>query len=193
MDIQAEWSTAWCFCAALLCLILPFSWIAAAVTAAVVHEVFHILAVLISGGRIYGIRIGIHGAVLYGSSLSVPRQLLSVLAGPMGSLLLILTGRYVPQLAFCGFVQGIFNLLPLYPLDGGRVLRLVLENCMAQERAERICRWTDRTVIVALIGLGFWASFVQKIGAGPVMLSFLLVSGSGYGKISCKEGNLGVQ
>ena len=44
--------------AAFLILALPLDWLLAAVTAAIVHELFHLLAVVLCGGRVIGIRIG---------------------------------------------------------------------------------------------------------------------------------------
>ena len=127
VDIHIEISGVCCIWAALLFLILPVPWILAAFSAAVFHEMSHILAVFLSGGHITRLRIGVDGAVIDISELSEIRQFLCVLAGPVGSLLLLFIGDQLPKLAFCGIIQGVFNLLPVYPLDGGRLCRLVVQ------------------------------------------------------------------
>lgn len=112
--------------AALLLLLLPLRWLLAAVFSAVFHELCHILVLLLLKGRIYRIRIGWNGCVIEGDSLGQLQQFFSILAGPMGSLLLVGLCRVAPRIAICGFIQGLYNLLPLMPLDGGRLLQILL-------------------------------------------------------------------
>ncbi len=59
--------------------------------------------------------------------MSSGKSVICILSGPMGSLLLFLFVRWIPRIAFCGLLQGIYNLLPIYPLDGGRVVRCMLD------------------------------------------------------------------
>lgn len=121
--------------AAFLILALPLDWLLAAVTAAIVHELFHLLAVVLCGGRVIGIRIGGAGAQIQALLPSRQRDILAILAGPAGSLLIALLCRDVPRLAVCAGIQGIFNLLPIRPLDGGNALYFLLEAVMP--------RWAD--------------------------------------------------
>lgn len=193
MDIQVECNGLFCIFAALLCMILPLPWIIAVLTAAGIHEVSHILAAQISGGTIHSMTVGLSGAVIHASSMTVRKQLFCIFAGPATSLLLILTGRYTPQLALCGLVQGCFNLLPIYPLDGGRALHCITEAIFPTETAGSICKWIENTVIIAIVCLGLWASYVLKLGVEPIVISVLILSGVQSGKFSCKEEDLGVQ
>ena len=50
--------------AALWLLILPWNWALGALTGAAVHEMAHILAVYLTGGRLLELRIGGCGAVM---------------------------------------------------------------------------------------------------------------------------------
>lgn len=193
MDTQVDINPWGFIFAAFLCLILPFAWVVAALTAALIHECFHILAVYLCDGRIYNLKVGIHGAVMETSVMPFWQQLFCVLAGPAGSLLLAQTGEYMPRLALCGFLQGLYNLMPLYPLDGGRMLRCLMEAMLSPESADNVCKWVEFLTIAVLLCIGLWACFVQKLGAAPVIIFLLIVSKAGYGKISCKEGNLRVQ
>ena len=193
MGIQVDVSPWGLIFVAFLCLILPFSWVMAAVTSAMIHEGFHILAVYLCGGRIHRLKAGIHGAVMDTVVMPVWQQMLCILAGPAGSLLLVLTGEYFPRLALCGLVHGLYNLLPLYPLDGGRGLRCLLEELFLPETADSVCKWTEMSVIICIIGFCLWAGFIHKLGIAPVILALLTVSKARFGKISCKEGNLRVQ
>ena len=193
MDTQVDISPWAPIFAAFLCLILPVSWVIAGVAAAVIHEWFHILAVYLCGSRICSLRVGIHGAVMETSIMSVRQQLFCILAGPAGSLLLVLTGEYFPRFALCGFIQGFYNLLPLYPLDGGRGLRCMMEWWFPPEIADQICKWTEISVIILLLCLSFWGAFAVQLGMAPVILFLLMISKVWHGKISCKEGDMRVQ
>lgn len=115
----------WLIFAALLILTLPLNWLAASLAAAAVHELCHILSILALGGRIYSFRIYIGGACIDARTPTFGREIFGILAGPLGSLSLLILLRIWPEIALCGMVQGIFNLLPVYPLDGGRILRCV--------------------------------------------------------------------
>ena len=112
---------------ALLLLTLPLNWLAAAVAAAAWHEGCHFLAVWLLGGRAGSFRVGLSGAVLDVAGLTPWAECLAALAGPLGGLMLTGLWRQFPRLALCAAAQSAFNLLPVYPLDGGRALRCCLD------------------------------------------------------------------
>lgn len=131
-----------CVALALLLLVLPLPWIAAALLAGAYHECCHYFAIRALGGRVSGMAIGSRGAVMELRGLGTAAELLAAAAGPVGSLSLTLMGRFFPRLALCGLVQGLFNLLPIYPLDGGRILRRALELVLPDRAAAAITCWT---------------------------------------------------
>lgn len=109
----------------LLLLLVPLKWLLAAIFAAAIHELFHVFVIRLCCGKIHSIHIGLRGAKLDIAPLSPVMELLSAAAGPVGSFLLLMLAAWFPRLAICGFFQGCFNLLPIYPMDGGRVLRCI--------------------------------------------------------------------
>ena len=118
-------ASAWIFLSILM-VSVPLNWVLSAMAAAAVHELCHIAMLQIFGISVGEIRIGARGAVLDTAAMEPKQELLCALAGPAGSLLLSLFLLVVPRIALCGLVQGIFNLVPLYPLDGGRILRCLI-------------------------------------------------------------------
>lgn len=138
---------------AALLLMLPLQWVAAMLIAAAFHECCHCVAVLAMGGKIHCVTIGTNGAVMEISPMSENKELVAALAGPIGSILLILLVRILPRVALCGAVQGVYNLMPLLPLDGGRVLSCACFLTLSQAKAEEVIHVVQRIVCVLLIGL----------------------------------------
>lgn len=111
---------------AVMLLAVPLRWFFSAFAAAFIHEFGHYLAVRLLGGQVIGGSICFRGAKMETLPMSPGRELIAVLAGPASSLLLLSLVRVFPRVAICGLIQGIYNLLPFYPLDGGRALRYVI-------------------------------------------------------------------
>lgn len=156
-----------------LMLLLPLQWVVAVLMAVLIHECFHAVAVFLLGGRIHRIFIGATGAVLETTPLSNGRELLAALAGPIGSGLLLFLASHFPRLAICGAVHCAYNLIPLFPLDGGRVLRSLLFWLFPIHWAIRIYRLSQRSVTILLMGGCLF--LVLKIGILPLLaLVFLL-------------------
>ena len=107
----------------LMVLLFPVRVLAGILLAAAIHELGHIFAVALCGGRLHRIRLHIGGAALIAAPLSPGRELLCILAGPAAGAMTVLAWRVFPELAVAGLLQTAFNLLPLPNLDGGRAVR----------------------------------------------------------------------
>ena len=143
--------------------VLPWAALAAAV-----HELGHYVAVRLQGGQVQGLHLTISGGnmVLDGRyPLTYAGELAAILAGPCANLLLALvvirlgTGREAGWLlAGLSLCLGWFNLLPVWPLDGGRALMLILTGFLTQDTAEAGVHVSSLAVGVGLLagGVGLW-------------------------------------
>lgn len=135
---------------AVLLLVVPLKWMFAAFSAAVFHELCHIFAVWLCGGRVMYVKIGAFGASIQIHGITLWEELICTLAGVSGSFLLTLVSRQYPLVAVCGLMQGFYNLMPLYPLDGGRALQCFLQLTM-QKRSKWVRMLIQNLVLIVWV------------------------------------------
>lgn len=191
-SIDLRLSPSACIFAALALLILPLRWIFAAALAAAVHEACHYLVLRLCGVQIYSFSFGMDGARIETEPMEERQELICALAGPVGSLMLLLLIRRMPILALCGGIQGIYNLLPILPFDGGRVVGSILGMICPRKR-ETIMLWVRRGTVTVIAALGIFASVGLKLGFGVLILAFLLIHKAVGRKIPCKDDRKRVQ
>ena len=111
---------------ALWLYLLPLPWVLGAALAGVVHEMGHLIALRIANVPVYSVSIGGMGAKIETGSMSPTEEVICAFAGPVCSFLLLFLCEMYPEAALCGVLQGLFNLIPLYPMDGGRVIQCLI-------------------------------------------------------------------
>ena len=95
--------------------------------AMVVHELAHVVMMLACGGQVRRLTLRFADFQIAASGLGYRQELLSALAGPLVNL--ICGAAFCmqrPSFAAYSLMLGIYNLLPVWPLDGGRMLWLAL-------------------------------------------------------------------
>lgn len=156
---------------ALVILLFPLSWIAAMGTAALIHEFGHWIALRCCGKKVYQFRIGITGALLETESLELWQELICSLAGPMAGLLPLLAVKWIPRVALCAMLQSLFNLLPVYPLDGGRCLRCVAGLLRIPEKW---CNVLGNMVLIVLTAISAYTMIILRMGIVPLLVVAVL-------------------
>lgn len=153
------------------------------------HELSHTLVAIRHGGRVDSIVLMALGGVSQVSQM--PRrpghELLMALAGPafsigLAMILAVAHGltRDTPNISFICFVLaylnlvlGIFNLLPAFPMDGGRVLRAALALRVGKPRATRIAATVGKVMAVLFGLLGLFGG-----GVWLVLIAFFVWAGA---------------
>ena len=177
---------------ALFLLLLPLDWVLSVVFAGLFHELCHVFAVYAMNGRILRMEIRPMGCILETGRLDRQKQFISILAGPMGSLALLFLSHAAPKVALCGLAQGIYNLIPVYPLDGGRLLGLVIQR-FSPEYAEIIQFVVTVAIFSAIDLLMIISVFSIKVGLWPILLTLVWNIRLMPRKIPCKPSRIGVQ
>ena len=150
-------------------LLLPF------LLAGAAHECGHLL-VLRLRIPVYGLTLCGTGAVLRTGITGRPREAWAIAAGPAVNLVLALTlFRVWPLFGLCNAVQLAWNLLPVSPLDGGR-LALLLLSLLPGSTGRRLFRALQLGVLALALGAGIYGTCVRRMGLLPVIFAaFFLV------------------
>lgn len=150
-------------------VVLPF------LGAAAVHELGHALVLWGMDKPPTSIRLSFAGAVMETARLSYREEFLAAAAGPGASLLLGLLVPVFPRLGTYSLALGLFNLLPLWGLDGGRMLRCALLRRCSLETASAICRIAALSTALALFLGALWLWLQGGWGLWPVVLAGYLL------------------
>jgi Zn-dependent protease len=181
-----------CIFGALCILMLPLRWNLGVLLAAAVHEIFHLLTIQMTGASVTYLQMTPHGAVIGTGSMTRLQELLSSAAGPVGSFLLLIFVHRFPELALCGTIQGLFNLLPIYPFDGGRILRCLLT--VFPKRVQEIIEICVLVVVhLLLLGVALAACCLFPRWRLWFIGAYILILLAAFRKIPCKDVVAGVQ
>jgi len=172
------------------------SFILALFLSVTLHELGHSLVARGYGIKVSGIvLLPIGGVSQIGEMPEKPKQeFLIAVAGPATSIVLglllggaslllygpaatfkttVTGGLFLPNLARVNLLLALFNLLPGFPMDGGRIFRAALANALSYDRATAVAAAVGRVFAVALglVGLftNIWLAFIAVFiyfGAG---------------------------
>lgn len=142
----------------------------------IVHEVGHLLALRLCGVQIKHLELKVTGAVIDAGWMSYQKELICAGAGPCTSILLcVCTLRAAPGLSMTSLALAVVNLLPLLPLDGGRMLRACLMMVCRQETAETVLHWVTTATCLGMMLLACWGTIQLQAGVWPIFLALLLL------------------
>jgi Zn-dependent protease len=140
-----------------------------------VHEAGHLLALRAMRARIHKLRLDITGAVLETEPLRYSHELIVALAGPAVNFLCVLTcSQKYPLFALVNFCLLFYNLLPFYPLDGGRILRALLHLLLSDRAADGVEKIVCIACGLSLTLFSVYLTCVWHAGLWPVLVCLFL-------------------
>lgn len=174
-------------------ILVPVQWIGAWIFAISVHELSHYIALRLCGGTVTDISISCRGVVMQTQALSLGKEAICAYAGPLCALSILLFSRYFPRTAICTLVLSAYNLLPVFPLDGGRGLGCLLRKVLPELTAVRVFSVVENSVLLGILFIALYSVFCLNLGLLPAALAVLLLLRSKGIKFPCKKCRLGLQ
>lgn len=160
-----------------------------------IHEMCHTVEAMRRGIKVHDIRLlPIGGIANIGKNPDTPKdELLIAAAGPLSnfaigfSLLAInrhLEWDFFTRVMTVNFGLAIFNLIPFFPLDGGRMFRTMMEFRYGKEKA------TVRAVFYGTIFMILFMTLAVMVHNPLLLVIAFLMGGSGLGELVLVKKNL---
>ncbi len=142
--------------------------------AVLVHELGHITAIVLCGGKVHHLKVTLSGLCISCSgAMGTGETVICLCAGPAAGFALAYATSYLGNLSqnlllikTAGFslVLSVYNSLPTLPLDGGRALECIAERLGGTGFAQTLLELTGMIIGAALLFAG--AYFIrQQFGA----------------------------
>lgn len=134
----------------------------------ILHELGHLLAIIACGERPETVRFGIFGMTIIRKNditQDYKKEFITAISGPLMNffLSLMLFGLYAPcreeillKSALISLVIGLFNIIPVFSLDGGRALESLLLQRLPRDRCESVMKAVSVVFLVPMTALGFY-------------------------------------
>ena len=135
------------------------------------HECGHLIALGLLRIPVYGISLCASGAIIQAGLTGKLQECWAILAGPIVNLILFLfCFRSCPIFGICNAIQLIWNLLPVYPLDGGRLCHLLLPR-MFGRIGVLLCHILQWGTLLLITAFGIWGTCVLHYGLLPILIA----------------------
>ena len=155
---------------------------------AMIHECGHLLVGLLVGMKPekfeitpYGLSVSFqliprdyNKKIRYGNQLEL-KKIFVALAGPLMNVIIILLVLQMNlnfldtlMILYSNLLLILFNLLPIYPLDGGRITKGILHICLGKEKAEKYTNYLSfviyqvENIAIFIIVVVLWAIFIRE-------------------------------
>ncbi len=148
--------------------------------ASMLHELGHLLAIVVLGGRVEGINLKAFAAeiVIDERTFSFKGEALISVCGPLMNLLtgtssIVFLG--INNFGLCSIILGIFHLLPVVGLDGGNALNALI----SESKHETIFRKTLVIVsiifIILILFFGVYILIMTKFNFSCIIMALILI------------------
>lgn len=131
---------------------------------ALIHEMAHVICGVILGFKAETLRIMPFGFVIefkpiindynkkvLKSNVIAIKKIIIAIAGPLINLIIVIIGlilNFNNEIIYANFLIFIFNLIPIYPLDGGRILKNALKIIFGNRKATTYINTISNAVII---------------------------------------------
>lgn len=146
----------------------------------IVHEYFHALAARFYGFKTEAIVISLIGGIAFvnlNRKLTLKESLVIIGAGPFSNMLIVLISfillvsvvsfpliaHSLAYITIINIYMGLFNLLPAYPMDGGRLLYAALGSIMSDVKARGAVRFVSNICSFCLMLFGIFSVNINAI------------------------------
>ncbi|TYQ16085.1 UNVERIFIED_CONTAM: stage IV sporulation protein FB [Acetivibrio alkalicellulosi] len=153
-----------------------------------VHEMAHILAAKLMKVKLYSLNILPMGlnAVIEDKYLSFRQSFIINISGPVGNVLLMfifyVIGTYYLSFSnnvlffiYANLSLVVFNLLPVLPLDGGRILKDFLVLKIGLYKASKVLRRVSLLFSISVLIVGCFQYFTSKFNFSFIMVVVYLL------------------
>ncbi|MBQ8288631.1 MAG: site-2 protease family protein [Clostridia bacterium] len=159
-----------------LCLLFSHDMTLVAICSAVlIHELTHLTVLWLAGGSAALLTVTPMGLSIERIGLLSHRgEILLSLLAPVANLLLAALYAYLnldPCAVEANLGFGLLNLLPIYPLDGGKALSSILSVRLERESTERIVSWVSMLFLLFFWLLAVAVALVLNGGLSMLILS----------------------
>ena len=139
-----------CIVVAMMLLVLPLQWVMGWLSAIAIHEFGHFAVLKCFRKPIQAVSFELGGIYIKTEAMTVGQEILCALAGPLFGLCPLLFARVCPHIAVWALVLSGFNMLPVLPMDGGRVTHGLLRMCFGVHEAFKIGKWIGIVTVYVL-------------------------------------------
>lgn len=145
---------------------------------ALIHELAHLICGLVLGFKAstlkikplgfaieFNIKIEDYNKKILKSNILSVKKIIIALAGPLVNIIIVIFGivnKIDVNIIYSNLLLAIFNFLPIYPLDGGRILKNIFKILYGNKRANTYINTISNVIVIALTMLSSILIIVYK-------------------------------